>query len=229
MPFFIATLLVWIAALYFARPNPSSLRSKPPGYGDSFKKIRGTFWLGLVLIVLHLIFSEGTFQSLNEDWAVIFGINNIVKFTPWWFMQIFASNFFHFDFIHLWMNLVFLGLLSIYERRAGARRFLTVFLVGGVVSATSVLFITDPMVAVGASGGLYALAAAYLFDSNTVSNKKYPLLVGLVIVLFILASLPDFQTVGSTGTDKVNILGHFFGLLFGVVYCKLFPARHTPE
>lgn len=225
MVLFLLTIFIWFACLFFLRPNPSDLQAKIPSHWESFKKIQATFWLGIFLILAFFIFSGGAFIDINKDWFAILGINNVNLFNPWWFVQAFTHNFIHINLLHLWINLSFLGVLSLYERKVTAGRFLTIFLFGGVLSSASMFFVSNPMVAAGASAGLFALASAYLLDTPGLTRKEYLLGVGIVVFLFLLLSFSETKKTTDSLNFEIDFWGHAFGLIFGVIFCKLFPRK----
>jgi membrane associated rhomboid family serine protease len=82
------------------------------------------------------------------------------------------------------------------------------------------------MVSVGASAGLFGLAAAYLLDIPKLTFKEYLLGFGTIIFLFLIFSFAENQkkTVDSLSFE-IDTWGHLFGLLFGLIFCKLFPRK----
>ena len=223
MALFLSIILVWFLGLFFLRPKSSDLKAKIPTKWESFKKIQTTFWLGIVLCLVFLVSSKGAFVQIDDKWFVIFGVNNVKILTPWWLIQTFTHNFIHIDLLHLLTNLSFLGLLSLYERKVGAKRFLGVFLFSGVLSSISVLFASGPTVSAGASAGLLGLGAAYLLDNPKLTVKEY--VIGVALIFFIYWMLRFQSEQGATGNYNIDEWGHILGLLSGAAYCKLFPKK----
>lgn len=227
MALFILTVTLWTAGLFFFRPKPSDLQAEIPGYLESFKNIQATFWLGICLTVTFFVLSAGAFDTLDEHWFNILGVSSFDLFTPGWFVSTVTHNFIHIDALHLWTNLLFLGILSLYERNVKARRFLVVFLFSGILSSVSMLFVSDPTISAGASAGLFGLAAAYMLDIPKLAPKEY--LSGVVVLLLLFVVLSFTGDKGTTGSSAVTIdtLGHVFGLMTGIIFCKLFPRKVT--
>lgn len=221
----LATIFVWVAALFFLRPNPSDLQVRIPSYWESFKKIQATFWLGIFLIIAFFIFSGGTFINLNEDWLAILGINNFEMFTPWWFIQTLTHNFIHINSLHLWTNLSFLGVLSLYERKVGAGRFLFLFLFSGMLSSISLFFISTPTISVGASAGLLGLAGAYLLDTPKLTFKEYLMGSGVILFIFLIFSYTENKQAVGDLSFEIDNWGHLLGLISGLIFCKIFPRK----
>lgn len=225
MTLFLLTILVWTITLFFLRPSPNDLQAKIPGYWECFKKIQATFWLGIFLIVTFFVLSNGTFVELDEDWFAILGINNVNIFVPLWFVQTTTHNFIHINLLHLWTNLSFLGILSLYERNVNAKRFLLVFLFSGVLSSISMFFLSTPTIAAGASAGLLGLAAAYLLDIPKLTFKEYLAGFGVIIFLFLIFSFSESDRTVDSLSFEIDTWGHLFGLVFGLIFCKLFPRK----
>lgn len=225
MALFLVTIFVWIITLFFLRPSPNDLQAKIPGYWESFKKIQATFWLGIFLIVTFFALSNGTFDELNESWFVILGVNNLYTFTPWWFVQTITHNFIHLNLIHLWTNLSFLGILSLYERNVKAGRFLLIFLFSGILSSISIFLFSNQTVSAGASAGLFGLAAAYLLDIPKLTFKEYLPGFGMIIFLFLIFSVAENKKTADSLSFEIDTWGHLFGLMFGLIFCKIFPRK----
>jgi len=186
---------------------------------EDFKKIRATYWLGVCLIIVFWVTSEGNLIVSDDYWLIRLGVNNIEGFNFGWLRESITHIFIHANWLHSITNLLFLGLMSIYERRVGAKRFIAVFMISGVLSATSVWF-SEPIVAMGASGGLMGLAAGYVVDVPKQTLKEY--LVGAGMVLIVFAIMMTYQNIKFSHPADLNIdnLGHLFGLVIGLIYCK---------
>ena len=222
MELFLISIVVWFSALFFLKPNPADLRAKILTRLESFKKIKATYALGMSFIIVFFITSDGTFIKSDDTWLGLLGINNIEKFTLLWFAQTFTSTFVHINFLsHLLPNLVFLGILSFYERGVSTGRFIAVFLFGGVLSSASVLLQSEPMGSVGASGGLCALAGACLLDTPGLRRRDYAL--GFCLIAFVLLASSFSETKGLN--FEVDFWAHALGLIFGALFCKLFPRK----
>jgi len=220
----VASVIFWTLILILVRPKPASLRDPIPNHWQSFVKIQMTYWLGVSWIVIFYISSSQSFAEISEEWLVEYGVNNVEIFTPRWFLQLFTNGFLHLNFLHLYLNIVMFGLLSLYERQVGSKRFLTVFLVSSVLSSLSILLLREPTVSVGASSGIFGIAAAYMLDSPKLNIKEFLIGVLTILILFLFLSLAE----DDKGIDlDIDHLAHLSGILFGAAYCKLFPRNST--
>jgi len=220
---FLISIFIWGLGLFFLRPSPADLRESIPGYWESFRDVKGAFWLGVIFILAFFIFSGGAFYELEKHWLLILGSTNFEAFKPLWFVQAVTSNFININWQHLWVNLLFLGVLSIYERRVGARRFLTIFILSGIFSSTSVFFSSEVAVSVGSSGGLAGVAAAFILDVPKLKWREYALGLSIVVLLLGLSTFPDNDIEWLK--SEVDTLAHFMGLLCGAAFCRCFPIN----
>ena len=130
---------------------------------------------------------------------------------PW---TIFTYMFTHQSFWHLLANMVTLYFFgSFFNRVAGARAFLMVYLLGGLVAGIFVLLLSFPpyYLTIGASGAVFALGGVltvlvpklkvFIFPIPA----PVPLWVAIVVGFLIMAFMPS-----------VSWQGHLGGLLFGL-------------
>ena len=81
------------------------------------------------------------------------------------------------------------------------------------------------MVSAGASAGLFALASAYLLDTPGLTRKDYILGLGMIVFLFLVLSFSETRKSAESLNFEIDFWGHAFGLIFGIVFCKLFPRK----
>ena len=127
-------------------------------------------------------------------------------------------------------NVTGLGLLSVYERRVGARRFLAVVGVASVASIPSALLYSNAYVS-GISGGVFGLAAAYFTDHERLTRKEWLMAIAFFAFIALVLSLDSaLRTSGDkTLGFQIDHIGHVLGAIGGIVYCRLVPARHGRE
>jgi len=146
------------------------------------------------------------------------------------FFSILTSNFFHFDIIHLGMNMFFLYILGRYiEPKYGSMRFFGILLFGGFVASILSLFY-DPYVASGgASGMVWCAFGVVLMERifDQINSTKYKFCQwhdmqwfwGTLVLNAFVSFLPG-----------VSFLGHFGGLLggMGIIFAMVKLETH-PE
>lgn len=218
-------LFVYVGCLLFYQPQKASLRDT--NTYSLFQKIRtgkATLILGCLLILIALFSFQPNLQ-IAPAMAAIFGMSWPGVFTYHLYFQPMSSLFFHFDWVHLIGNLSVLLLLSAYERRVGALRFIFVFLVSGILASLFFLLIMPhEALALGASGGLCGLVAAYFLDDPGIAKKEW-MYGGLAVLGFILfmSLLPDHRTEALH--YSVNWSVHLLGAFIALFLIKLCPLK----
>ena len=121
----------------------------------------GSFWQNpvYIIIIINLVVYLASF--INSDKLLYyFGlIPSLFTQHPW---TIITAMFVHVDFWHIFGNMITLFFFGqVVYRVLGARWFLLLYFVAGIVGNGLYLWLGDPMsVAIGASGAIYGIAAA---------------------------------------------------------------------
>lgn len=214
----------WLTLLSI-KPAPLSLKAEVPSFGQNAMSIRISLLLGPLLLGIFLLTSN--FGFTETDPAIIDGY----AMRGGWALDArsplrgLAHGLLHIDIKHVLTNVLALGVLSVYERRVGARRFVAVLLVACLVSTFSALFYTATTRLCGISGGLFGLAAAYFVDERAMTTKDW--LIAIAFFGFVIGLLTLDGELRSAGKLAVNFqidhLGHFLGALGAVAYCRLRP------
>lgn len=224
--FAICTLL-YALALLLVRPAPASLKAEAPGFGQHVASIKVSLLLGLGLMGIFLFTSAAGFIETETGILESFAMRGGWALDARTLLRVLAHWLLHIDIGHLIANLVLLGLLSVYERRVGAQRFLAVLLAACLASAPSAFFYPESTVICGISGGLFGLAAAYFVDERALTTKDWLTGIALFAVIVGLFMLNDALR-GSSANDldyEIDHLGHFLGALGAIAYCRLRPLR----
>jgi len=138
------------------------------------------------------------------------------------YWRLLTAGFLHYDMTHFALNTLLLFLVApVVERRAGAGRFLVIFLGGSLVSFGGILlkhlFWPSQGVSLGASGGLFALLGAGLVLVWQLPSPgrlvRLRLLVPLVVGL-VYSVLP-----------RVTMIGHVVGLVVGAAVALALPLH----
>jgi len=223
MILFLIIVSAWTIILFLIAPQPSNLRETINRW-ESFKEIKGTFLIGVVLCFVFFVLSGGSFYEISDDWLFLFAVNNVKVFTPWWLIQAFTHTLIHIDILHLLLNLFFLGFLSLYERRVGTKRFLAIFFFSGILSSVSVFFFSKPMMVAGSSAGLFGLFASYILDDPRMKLKEFIIAILFVVFIWVVIELQPRRNIPET--YSIDRVGHLLGLFLGIIYCKLFARKH---
>jgi membrane associated rhomboid family serine protease len=215
----------YLLILLSIRPTPLSLKAELPDFSQHAMSIRASLLLGLALLGIFLVSSNFTFlatdSTIIDDYAMRGGLTLQAR-SP---LRGLAHCLLHIDLQHLLANLGGLGLLSVYERRVGTRRFLAVLIFACLTSALSAFFYQEDTRLCGISGGLFGLAAAYFVDERAMTTRDW-----LLAIVYFLAVIGLMTLDGELRANRaplinfqIDHLGHFLGALGAVIYCRLRP------
>ena len=217
--------LVYALTLLLVRPAPSSLKAEAPGFGQHVASIKVSLLLGLGLMGIFLLTSEFGFieteTGILESFAMSGG-RGLEARSP---LRVLTHWLLHIDITHLLPNVALLGLLSVYERRVGAQRFIAVLLAACLASSPSAFFYPESTVICGISGGLSGLAAAYFVDERALTTKDWLNGIVLFTVIVGLLTLGDILN-GAKANDlnyEIDHIGHLLGALGAIAYCRVRP------
>ncbi len=128
----------------------------------------------------------------------------------WW--RTLTCNFLHFGIIHIAMNMYALLFIGVYlEPLIGKLRTLAAYLLTGICSSASSLFLHPETISVGASGaifGFYGIFLAYLFFHCIERAQRYALLYSIGIFL-------AYNLLKGMGNAAIDNAAHIGGLTSG--------------
>ena len=214
-------LILYVGVLLLIKPVPKSFRDKPITLKENFLAIKGSLFLGVLLLTIHLLVSDFTLLDVNYKIYQIFAINNLEN-NRLLIMQFFTHSFIHLNLLHLFSNLTMLGLLSVYERKVGLKRYLAVLVVSGLVSGFSIFFYSEEIYSSGISGALFGLGAAFFTDEKNLTIKEWTYAILAFFVLVLILSLQDFYEMQELNNIDFSIdyLAHTLGALGAIVYTR---------
>ena len=220
MILFTVITTLYVTILLFLRPIPESLKAKRVSFKEHFMSIKMSLFFGVLILVVFLLTTHFTFLKTDENIFKILALNNDRSFSNIWWIEIFTHQFVHLNLQHLLTNLIGLGLASMYERRAGSKRFVMVLFVSSMASTLSIFFYTQTIFVAGISGGVFGLGAAYFTDNHTLTTKEW--LKAIVLFVFLMAVF-SLQDIGKTknASFAVDYFGHILGALGAILYCRL--------
>lgn len=219
-------LILYVGLLLYVKPAPKSFRDKPITLKENFFAIKGSLFLGVFILTIHLFVSNFTLLDANEKIYTLFALNNLEN-NPIWFIQFFSHPFIHFNLLHLVSNLSMLGLLSVYERKVGLKRYLAVLFVSGLTSGFSVYFYSENIFSLGISGALFGIAAAFFTDEKNLTLKDWIYAILIFFVLVVIISLRDYNEMQKLKNINFSIdyIAHLFGALGAIAYTRLFRQK----
>ena len=168
-----------------------------------------------ILIVIFLL------QVLINGFTEVFVLNSLAFLQVWRFL---SSVFLHGGVGHLAYNVFALGLFgSILERLVGAKRFLIIFLVTGILA--NILSVNFYNSSLGASGAIFGVIGALIFIRPGLPVWVFgmPMPIFLAGILWgagdFLGAIAFFSGNPISNTGNIaHLSGMFFGLLLGAWY-----------
>ncbi len=132
---------------------------------------------------------------------------------PW---TLITHMFVHATFDHLFWNMLFLFFFGVeLERRVGETRFLTIYIISGIIAALAQMLIAGGVL-VGASGALYGVLGCLAIIAPEIRVLLFfvlPLSIRWAVVLFALV---DFASIGAA--DNIAHMAHIAGLFVGLAF-----------
>lgn len=173
--------------------------------------------IGLNILVYVLTMLPGIGNSIFYSGM---SVNYLIADGQWW--RIISSFFIHDSFTHLLFNMFSLFLFGPeLEKIAGKARFLTIYLLAGIIGNVATFVTQIGMYAsVGSSGAIFgifgAFAALVYYTRRTMPQLKriiMPIIIISVIITFI--------------QPNVNIASHLGGLVTGfLIGLSYFSPKH---
>ncbi|CAM3111522.1 rhomboid family intramembrane serine protease [Sporolactobacillus spathodeae] len=174
----------------------------------------------IVNIAIYLMLFLCTYFHLAPDFAyafiVIFGRTRAALDNGWWW-QVITPVFLHTDFAHILFNAFSIFIFApALEALLGKLRFSVIYLSVGVISNTLSLFLEPGVLSYGASTAIYGLFGIYLFlilFHKERMNRQDRLVVLVFLIINLVFSFTD---------SRIDVIGHFTGLLAGLILAPLF-------
>ncbi|MDO7284722.1 rhomboid family intramembrane serine protease [Shouchella clausii] len=132
--------------------------------------------------------------------------------------------FLHGGLFHLFSNMFALLIFApALEVMLGKRKFVTIYLISGVLANVATLFLESPSYThVGASGSIFGLFGVflfmYLYRKDLMDSQSGQTILPIIVISVIMTF------VGS----HINIFAHLFGLLFGFLLAPSFLKGARP-
>jgi rhomboid protease GluP len=185
-----------------------------------------TLSLLLVFATVYLVSHMFLGDEMQEKLLMWAGNSaDTVKDREWW--RAFTALFLHANLLHLAMNGAGLWLFgSAVEKTMGRWRMLVVFLMGGALGNLASAYVAHYDVAIGASGGIFAVIGAFGVGVWRLRSPMYFALRRRLLVVLALMVAADF-TIGGLEPQIDNLAhvgGFFAGILLAVVLGGRFAA-----
>jgi rhomboid protease GluP len=176
------------------------------------------YFLLMVFAGFHL-FPNPIEGSTDQRVLIAFGakVNTLIQSGEVW--RLLASTFIHIGIIHLAFNLYALRALGpLTEASLGHRRFFMIYILSGLGGSTA-SFLFSSALSAGASGAIFGLLGALLYDSyKRPALWKSGLRMNLVVVILVNFGFGLVQP----GIDNFAHLG---GFITGTITCVLLSKK----
>lgn len=142
----------------------------------------------------------------SYDWPKLFDCTRSI-------LAIIDSDFLHLGFAHLLFNMFATVLFApALERILGKIKFIVLFLGAGIIANIAGFYLESPMFThLGASGAIFGLFGVYiyivLFRKDLIDRTSSQMIIMILIFSLIMTFL----------TPNVDIIGHLFGFIGGLV------------
>ncbi|MEO5593989.1 MAG: rhomboid family intramembrane serine protease [Chitinophagaceae bacterium] len=173
-----------------------------------------------LLIVNGLVFlAQYVFEAQGirlEYWGALWGIGTD-NFKGW---QLVTYQFMHGGFMHILFNMFALWMFgSILEKFWGGKRFFVFYILCGIFAGVAQLLMENNGYAVGASGAIMGLMAAfaYLFPNTELYIMFIPIPVKAKYVIPGFMALDIFGSIAPQAGDNVAHWAHLGGALAGLI------------
>jgi membrane associated rhomboid family serine protease len=173
---------------------------------------------GLVFLAQYVFSKQGIYLEL---WGALWGLQT-GNFKIW---QLVTHMFMHGGISHIVFNMFALWMFgSILENFWGGKRFLTFYMICGIIAGLTQLFMQSNGLAIGASGAIMGVMAgfAYLFPNTELFIMFIPIPIKAKYVVPGFMALDLFG--GISGGDNIahwaHLGGAFAGLIIVIIWNK---------
>lgn len=185
-------------------------------YGNSFQRTTPIV-LNLIIINALVFLAQAVFDGPERKVTTVLALWPIGSgmFEPY---QMVTHMFTHGGLGHILFNMFALWSFgSMLERVWGPKKFLIFYLACGLSAAVAQLFLSDAP-AVGASGAIMGLLAAfaYLFPNTQLIIFPFPVPVKAKWAIMVIAAIDLFGGVYPTGSNIAHF-AHLGGLAMGLL------------
>ena len=185
-------------------------------YGNRFQQTTPVV-LNLIIINVLVFFIQMMFDGQEEQITAKIALfpYDSPYFKPY---QLVTHMFAHGGFLHLFFNMFVLWMFgTMLERAWGPKRFFIFYFACGLAAGVAQLLLTNAP-AVGASGAIMGLFAAfaYLFPNTELIIFPFPVPVKAKYAVAIMAAIDLFSGIAPGGSNIAHF-AHLGGLLMGFI------------
>jgi len=174
---------------------------------------------GAILLACIVVF---LLSRIDDNWVYDYlALNtNLILERPW---TIFTYMFVHFDFSHLFWNMLILFFFGVeLERRVGEQRFIAIYILSGIVAALAQMTFAGGTM-VGASGALYGVLGCLAIIAPELRVLLFFALPISIRAMVVIYAAIDFLSLNTA--DNIAHMAHIAGLLVGLAYGYMLEGR----
>ena len=239
-------LFVWLITLLIPKINEEQLERIKAGKPDKeaqkemqefldFLKPKDGYFITPILIYINIgifllmvIMGLGFISFKGQDllnWGANYG--PLIKNGEWW--RLLTSTFLHGGLIHLIANMYGLLFVGIFlEPLLGRKKYLTVYLLTGILASVASIFWHDATVSVGASGAIFGLYGIFL---ALLLTKVYPPDFTKAFLISTAIFIGYNLLMGLTGgiDNAAHIGGLVSGFIIGLILYPILKRQKENE
>lgn len=202
---------------------------RPSGFQSMPIMVKNLLIINVVVFILRLVM-----RNMNINLDLILGLNFGNPYFKWY--QFISYMFMHGSFGHIFFNMFALWMFgNLIENRIGPKRFLTLYLVGGL-GAAGLQILTQFLMAdipygmwpplIGASGSVMAILFVFGFMFPNMMLYIYFLFpVKAKYFVAVYAVIELWMGFANNPGDNVAHFAHIGGMLFGWILVKYWGVR----
>jgi len=179
---------------------------------ENFKQYTKYYPVVSTFIAINLIFYVLTILPGVGVLVLNYGIqvNLLIQNGEWW--RIFSAMFLHAGFLHVLFNMFSLYIFGPeLEKIAGKARFITIYLLSGIVGNVATYLLNDSGYgSLGASGAIFGIFGAF-GALVYYTRRTMPMLRKLILPIIVISVIMTFIQ------PNVNVYAHLGGLVTGFI------------
>ena len=161
-----------------------------------------------ILVFAYTSVVGGSFPYTDRVVLEQLGQYNMYVIEHGWYWQLLTSMFVHVDFLHLFLNMLFLLIFGIRaEELFKEEEFFAIYFMSGLVGNFLTLLMPLSVVSAGASGAIFGMFGACVIYMRKMVGGS---IIGALIFSFYFLLL-------NSASPEINLFAHFGGLVAGLL------------
>ena len=161
-----------------------------------------------ILVYAYTSVASGNFLEINMAVLEQLGQYNEYVIVRGWYWQLLTSMFVHVDFLHLFLNMLFLLIFGVRaEELFSEDEFFAIYFASGLLGNFLTLLMALDTRSAGASGAIFGMFGACVIYLRKMLGGS---IIGALIFSFYFLLL-------SYSSPEINLYAHFGGLVAGLV------------